>query len=132
MRINIYKDKMRFARVFGAPVLYTPHLIPREDVPHGWRCYDMCGTAEAPNELRALADTVRSEDRIASVLTFLPLKSGKTKRRQLNGMYELTQEDLSLAEFCEKTLVPCPEPPAGQERLSAPRDPVLYGISMIQ
>ena len=33
LRINIYKDKLLDARLFGAPVLYSAHPIPREDAP---------------------------------------------------------------------------------------------------
>lgn len=38
MQINIYKDKMLGARLFGASVLYSAAPIPREDVPQGWYC----------------------------------------------------------------------------------------------
>ena len=33
LQINIYKDKMLGARLFGASVLYSVQPIPREDVP---------------------------------------------------------------------------------------------------
>ena len=33
LQINIYKDKMLGARLFGAPVLFSAQPIPREDVP---------------------------------------------------------------------------------------------------
>ena len=36
MRINIYKDQMRKAHLFGAPVLYSEQPIPQEDVPRHW------------------------------------------------------------------------------------------------
>ena len=132
MRINIYQDNMRVARLFGAPVLYTPYFIPREDVPRGWYCYDLHGTASAPDELYAVADKVKAGDRIASFLSFLPLKNGRTKSRQIKGMFELTQEELTLAEFCEKSLVPCPEPPVRQDTLSSPGEPASRqgGMSM--
>ena len=45
MQINIYKDRLLGARLFGAPVLYSPHPILREDVPEKWYCYDLRGTA---------------------------------------------------------------------------------------
>ena len=90
------------------------------------------GAAEAPDELYAVADTVKAKDRIASILTLLPLKNGRTKSRPLKGMYELTQEELTLAEFCERTLVPCPEPLVRQEVSSASREPASQqrGMSM--
>ena len=49
MSINIYKDQMQKARLFGASVLYSRQPIPREDIPVGWYCYDLCGTAEDPS-----------------------------------------------------------------------------------
>ena len=33
MQINIYKDKMLGARLFGGPVLFSAHPIPRKDIP---------------------------------------------------------------------------------------------------
>ena len=111
MRINIYEDKMRLARLFGADVLYTPYYIPREDVPKGWYCYDLRGTVRDPDELYSLTDMVKAGDRIASVLSFLPLKNGGAKSRLIKGMFELTQEELTLAEFCGKSQVRCPEKP---------------------
>ena len=42
MSINIYKDQMEYAELFGRPVLYTTQDIPRETVPQGWYCYDLC------------------------------------------------------------------------------------------
>ena len=56
MQINIYKDKMLGARLFGASVLYSAAPIPREDVPQGWYCYDLRGTARHPDEPHALVD----------------------------------------------------------------------------
>ena len=41
MRLNIYKDRLLAARLFGTPVLYSDQPIPREDVPQGWYCYDL-------------------------------------------------------------------------------------------
>ena len=130
MRINIYEDKMRFARLFGADVLYTPYYISREDVPQGWYCYDLRGTVRDPDELYALTDIVKAGDRIASVLSFLPLKNGRTKSRQIKGMFELTQEELTLAEFCEKSLIRYPESPLRQEGPPAPQEPAPQQKSM--
>ena len=115
MYINIYRDKMRFAHLFGASVLYTPHFIPREDVPSGWYCYELCGTVRNPDEFYALTDTVKEKDRIASVLSFLPLKDSGRKSRRIRGIFELTQEQLTLAEFCENMLIRYPGPQNRQE-----------------
>ena len=38
MSINIYKDQMEYAELFGKSVLYTTQDIPRETVPQGWYC----------------------------------------------------------------------------------------------
>lgn len=57
MQINIYKDKMLGARLFGASVLFSATPIPREDVPQGWFCYDPRGTVRHPDELHALGET---------------------------------------------------------------------------
>ncbi len=56
MRINIYKDQMQEAELFGKPVLYTGFTIPREEVPEGWHCYDLCGTDRRPGEPVKLMD----------------------------------------------------------------------------
>ena len=69
---NIFKDEMRGAYLFGASVLYTPHLIPREDVPFGWYCYDLRGTVKEPDVLYAMVDNAPDENRLASVLSYLP------------------------------------------------------------
>ena len=44
MSVNIFRDEMQHAQLFGKPVLTTNWLIPRETVPDGWFCYDMRGT----------------------------------------------------------------------------------------
>ncbi|MEY8389428.1 LPD28 domain-containing protein [Oscillospiraceae bacterium 38-13] len=56
LQINIYKDKMLGARLFGAPVLFSAHPIPRKDIPQGWFCCDLRGTAGHPDEPHALVD----------------------------------------------------------------------------
>ena len=38
MSVNIFKDKLQHAQLFGKPVLTTNWLIPRETVPEGWFC----------------------------------------------------------------------------------------------
>ena len=42
MIINIYKDPMQTGYLFDTPILYSPLPIPREDVPQGWHCCDLC------------------------------------------------------------------------------------------
>jgi len=68
MQVDIYKDKLLGARLFGASVLYSAQPIPREDVPQKWYCYDLLGTASHPDEPYALVD--QAEDcRMGSVLS---------------------------------------------------------------
>ena len=98
MQINIYKDKLLDARLFGASVLYSAHPIPREDVPQGWYCYDLRGTARHPDEPYALVD--RAEDcHAGSVLSELPLKSGRSLKRLVKDMFRLAGTNSTLAEF---------------------------------
>ena len=56
LQINIYRDKLLGARLFGTPVLFSAQPIPREDVPQGWYCYDLRGTARHSDEPHALVD----------------------------------------------------------------------------
>lgn len=86
LNINIYKDQMQKARLFGAPVLYSAAPIPREDVPQGWFCYDLRGTAQDADRPYSLVDQAE-KNRIASVLSCLPLKSGRAKSRLVRDMF---------------------------------------------
>lgn len=110
MRINIYSDLMQKARLFGAPVLYSDRPIPREDVPRGWYCYDLRGTAEDPAKPYCLVD--RAEERHAgSVLSYLPLKNGRSRFRLVKDMFQTTGEQADLAGFCAEERIRCPETP---------------------
>ena len=108
---NIFKDEMRGAYLFGASVLYTPHLIPREDVPFGWYCYDLRGTVKEPDVLYAMVDSAPDENRLASVLSYLPLKNERAQRRLVKDMFQLTEESITLTQFCEALSLRCPETP---------------------
>ena len=59
------------ALLFGAPVLYSAQPIPREDVPQGWYCYDLRGTARHPDEPHALVDLAIHWDGRILVLRFV-------------------------------------------------------------
>ena len=109
MQINIYKDQIQKARLFGASVLYSERLIPREDVPLGWYCYDLRGTMKEPNVPYALADSIKEENRLASILSYLPLKCGKAKIRLISDKLQPAEESITLAKFCEAEHIPCPE-----------------------
>ena len=56
MAVNIFKDELQHAQMFGKPVLTTNWLIPRETVPDGWYCYDMRGTESDPAAHAELVD----------------------------------------------------------------------------
>ncbi len=110
MQVNIYKDRLQQARLFGASVLYSAQPIPREDVPEGWYCYDLRGTAHRPDEPYALVD--RAEGCYAgSVLSYLPLKSGRSREKLVRDMFQMTGTSSTLAEFCEAERVQCPKTP---------------------
>ena len=89
MQINIYKDKMLGARLFGASVLYSAAPIPREDVPQGWYCYDLRGTARHPDEPHALVD-LAEENHAGSILSYLPLKKSGSQFRLVKDMFQMT------------------------------------------
>lgn len=110
MQINIYKDKMLGARLFGASVLYSATPIPREDVPQGWYCYDLRGTARHPDEPHALVD-LAEENHTGSILSCLPLKKGGSQFRLIKDMFQMTGTNPSLAEFCAEEKIRCPETP---------------------
>ncbi len=110
MSINIYKDQMQKARLFGIPVLYSRQPIPREDVPLGWYCYDLCGTAEDPEKAYRLVDQAE-KNHSGSVLSRLSLKNGKAQSRLVKDGFELTCVSVSLKKFCEDEKICCPETP---------------------
>lgn len=110
MQINIYKDKMLGARLFGASVLYSVQPIPREDVPIGWYCYDLRGTARRPDEPHALVDKAEG-NHVGSILSCQPLKSGRSQFRLVKNQFQLTGQQHSLSDFCAAEHIRCPETP---------------------
>ncbi len=110
MQINIYKDRMQKARLFGASVLYSEQPIPREDVPLGWYCYDLRGTAEDPERAYSLVDQAE-KNHAGSVLSYLPLKNGKSKSRLVKEMFQLTAVPVTLNKFCSDEKIKVPEVP---------------------
>ena len=126
MQINIYKDKMLDARLFGAPVLYSSQPIPREDVPQGWYCYDLWGTARHLDNPHALAD-MAEENHAGSVLSYLPLKKARSQFRLVKVMFQMTSTNPSLAEFCAEEKIRCPETPIRHQLCPAsPEDAGLF------
>ena len=110
MQINIYKDKMLGARLFGASVLFSATPIPREDVPQSWYCYDLRGTARHPDEPHALVD-MAEENHTGSILSYLPLKKARSQFRLVKDMFQMTGTYSTLSEFCAKESIRCPETP---------------------
>ena len=129
MQINIYKDKMLGARLFGASVLYSAAPIPREDVPQGWYCYDLRGTARHPDEPHALVD-LAEENHAGSILSCLPLKKGGSQFRLIKDMFQMTGTNPSLAEFCAEEKIRCPETPIRHQL--CPHPPRMRGFFMLR
>ena len=125
MQINIYKDKMLGARLFGASVLYSVQPIPREDVPLGWYCYDLRGTARHPDESHALVDKAE-ENRTGTILSYLPLKNGRSQYRLVKDMFQMAGTNPTLADFCAAENIRCPETPL--RHLLCPASPEEAGL----
>ena len=125
MIINIYKDPMQKADLFGSPVLYSPQPIPREDVPQGWYCCDLCGTAKAPDVPYRLVDQAE-RNYAGSILSNLPLKNGSAQSRLLKDAFWLSGEFATLDEFCMAENVPLPQTPI--RHLMRPASPEEAGL----
>ena len=110
MQVNIYKDKMPGARLFGTSVLYSAKPIPREDVPQGWYCYDLRGTARHPDEPHALVE-LAEENHAGSILSYLPLKKSGSQFRLVKDMFQMNGTYSTPSEFCAKESIRCPETP---------------------
>ena len=89
MDVNIYKDQMQKAYLFGTAVLYSPQPIPWEDIPQDWLGYELRGTVQFPDEPYALEDTA-SYNYAGSVLSPLPLKKDAARSRLVKDKFELT------------------------------------------
>ena len=126
LQINIYRDKLLGARLFGTPVLFSAQPIPREDVPQGWYCYDLRGTARHPDEPHALVD-MAEENHTGSILSCLPLKKARSQFRLVKDMFQMTGTNPSLAEFCAEENIHCPEIPLRHQLCPAsPEDAGLF------
>ena len=84
MAVNIFKDWLRHAELFGKPVVATDRPIPRETVPDGWFCYDMQATGRSPDASTALVDYAAFSHR-GSVLSPTPLKRPSTAARWIGN-----------------------------------------------
>ena len=122
MSVNIFRDEMQHAQLFGKPVLTTNWLIPRETVPDGWFCYDMRGTDRDPGAHAELVDYT-SFDHSGTVLSPKPLKRPATKVRRIGkGDYFLHGETMDLENFCEEHGLDFPDNPIKFEMRPASPD----------
>jgi len=125
LHINIYKEQMLEAELLGKPVLYTDHTIPREEVPKGWYCYDLCGTDRRPGEPVKLMDET-SWDHADTVLSPTPLKRETTLARPIKDRFFLTGRPLTLAEFCQERGLPQAHDP--RKYIPRPASPEEAGL----
>ena len=122
MAVNIFKDKLRHAQLFGKPVLAADQPIPRETVPDGWYCYDMRGTGSDPAAHAELVDYT-SYYHTGTVLSPKPLKRPTTKARRIGkGDYFLHGEEMDLEAFCDEYGLDVPDDPIKFEMRPASPD----------
>lgn len=122
MAVNIFRDEMQYARLFGKPVLTTSGLISRETVPDGWFCYDMRGTKNDPAAHAELVDRTWL-NHSGTVLSPKPLKRPATKVRRIReGDYILHGETMDLESFCEEHGLDFPDNPIKFEMRPASPD----------
>ena len=110
MPINIYKDQLQKAYLFGTAVLYSEKPIPQADVPPYWTCYELSGTVQNPDRPHALMDQA-PHNFVASILSPEALKKYTAKSRLVKDKFHLTPECLSLTQFCSEYGIPCPQTP---------------------
>ena len=99
-RIDIRKERLQYAELFGKPVLFSSQPVQRDTVPEGWHCYDLRGAPRHPERPVTLEDKV-GIDYAGTVLSPTPLKREGTKTRRLKDPV-FTQEEITLEEFCQE------------------------------
>ena len=125
MTINIYKDKMTSAQLFGKEVLYTQGVVLRDDVPRDWYCYDLCGTDRRPDKPMRLADNA-SMLRVGTVLSPYLLKRDSTLERKVGDHFFMDKRTLTLAEFCREQGLLLPQDP--RKYIPRPASPEEAGL----
>lgn len=125
MAINIYKDKMTSAQLFGKEVLYTKSAISRSEVPEGWYCYDLCGTDRKPDKPMRLVD-IAPMIRVGTVLSPRPLKRDSTLERKAGDHFFTDGRTLTLAEFCREQGLLLPQDP--RKYIPRPASPEEAGL----
>ena len=123
--INIYKDKLTSARLFGKDVLYTQGSVFRDEVPEGWYCYDLCGTDRKPDQPVKLTDSAVVY-RVGTILSPQPLKRASTVERKVKDLYLPFEEPVTLAEFCREQDLPLPQDP--RKYIPRPASPEEAGL----
>ena len=128
MAANLYNDEMISAQLFGKEVLYTAKPVFRDEVPEGWYCYDLQGSAGSPDKPHVLVDQA-SERFAGCILSDVPLKSSRSHGELVPNLFWATAIPLTLAEHCTEEGIPYPQPmdvkSAGLETVSAG-----FGLSM--
>lgn len=100
--MDIFKDKLQHAQIFGRAILTTDQPIPRETVPDGWYCYDMRGTDSDPAAHAELVDRVGFHYS-GTILSPVPLKRAATRARRIRKAdYSSYGEAMDLETFCGK------------------------------
>ena len=127
MTVDMFRDEMWHAQLYGKPVLATDQPIPRETVPDGWYCYDMRGTDSDPAAHAALVDYT-NYDHSGTVLSPAPLKRPATKARRIGrGDYSLHGETMDLEAFCKEYGLDFPDNPIKFEmRPATPEEAGLF------
>ena len=133
MSINIYQDELQNVWLFGQSVLYTEQAIPQEQVPKGWYCYDLGGTAahpERPYELVNHAD----QNFAGSILSDVPLMRGRTQSKLVPDNFWLNAILVTLEDFCAEEGIRFPQPPEdlahAEEGPAETWEPAVRGWSM--
>ena len=110
MYTDIYKDHMYPVELFSKNALFTKGTIPREEVPGGWRCYDLCGTDQKPDKPLILTDLAVIY-RVGTVLSPAPLMRNTTPERRVKDQLFAEGRPVTLADFCREQNLPCPQNP---------------------
>ncbi len=129
MYTDIYKDHMYPIELFGKNALYTEGTIPREEVPDGWHCYDLCGTDQKPDKPLILTD-LAVVYRTGAVLSPVPLKRDTTMERRVKDQLFAEGRPITLAQFCEEQNLPCPQDP--RKYVLRPASPMEAGFFYAQ
>ena len=101
MSVNVYRDRLQHANIFGIDVLCTNWLIDRGSVPVTWYCYDLEYVPRHPGTVR-LVDEARLDLYHKGILSPVPLKRPGVKSRKVDGDFYLHGEEMTLEEYCEE------------------------------